>query len=147
MEKIYRKSYIALLLNFVSLSLLLIVIFFLLNTFFDFKIALWSSFFLAILFLFFFFQKSRIEVVISDDTLSIFLGMKSYQYDLKKVSFRSEQINNNTFILYVIDENGRDESFDLSLLGFSKYQQILEDLRIIGERSDVIKIETKKKEN
>lgn len=146
MKKVYRRSLIALLLKFISLIIGLVLFFIVLNMFFNFEISILSSSFLAVLLFVITFKKSRIEVIISECELDIFLGKKAYHYDLGKVSFYSEQIDNNVLTLYVVNENGKRNEFDLSLLGLTKFHQILEDLGIIGEKSNVIKIETQKKD-
>lgn len=142
MKKTYRMSWIALFWDFVRLVLGVAVLFAILSVVFDFKIATLASACFATLILIHIFRSSRIEVATSDRTLDISIGTRVYHYELERVSFRSEQINNDVLTLYVIDESGTQQEFDLSLLGVLKYHQILTDLGVIGDKSPVIQLNT-----
>lgn len=140
MEKVYRKSWLALLKSLLSLILGVIVIFVISGTIFNYKVATFVSIILGVLFTIFIFRSSKIEVIITERKLHINLGTREYQYDIDKVSFHSEQVNNDCLTLYVVDENGKKQDFDLSLLGTTKYYEILEYLGIIGDKSEIIKL-------
>ena len=46
--------------------------------------------------------------------------------------------NNDILTLYVTDSNGNTKSYDLSLLGHKQFEKLIEDLRIVGDKSESI---------
>lgn len=145
MERIYRRSPIAVLLNFICMGFGIGVLFVLLGYFFGLRIAQIGAGICGILILIGLIRQARMRVVVGDNRLSICLGRKEYHYQLDSISLQAERINNSSFTLYVTDEKGHKESFDLSMLGLIKYHRLLDDLGVTGDKSTPQKIEVTKK--
>lgn len=57
--------------------------------------------------------------------------------------FYSRIKNNDDFTLTVVC-SGEKKSFDCSFLGYSKYNDLLEKLGVVGEKQVAVKLDTKK---
>lgn len=145
MEKIYRGSKFTLFLSIVRLVCATAFVFWLTNSWLSYELTLLiTGCTAAVLLLFIIFQR-RIEVRISEKTLTISTGRRVYAYERECVGFRAETIDGNTLMLDVLSENGTQD-FDLSPLGSTQYEQILNDLNIIGDNSQPIKLSAQRRD-
>lgn len=145
MYKVYRCGIISLIINIICMICAVGVVFMVSYNIFGEKIAIISSVIVAMLFVFYIISGIRTKVVVTDDELKICCKKKEYSYKLGEVSFRSVQ-RNSVLSLYVTDKNGNSEEFDLTFLGQMKYDSLIEDIGIVGEKSSAVKVDVIKKQ-
>ena len=125
---VYRRSLTAVVWNFVSVVFVFIFVFVVLGFLFGTKVALVGAVALSILYLGNMIRNMKMKVVVQGNDLDIYLANKEYHYEIDKINIRSESRDFDSFTLKITDENGVQETFDLSLLGYRKYNQLLYDL-------------------
>lgn len=125
---VYKKSLTAVVWNFVSVVFVFIFVFVILGYFFGTKAALVGAVALSILYLGNMIRNMKMKVVVQGNDLDIYLGKKEYHYEIDKINIRSESRDFDSFTLKITDKDGVQETFDLSLLGYRKYNQLLDDL-------------------
>ena len=111
------------------------------------KVAIIISSIIIILVVISIFRQLRTKIIINGNSLSINDGKKEFNYNLNEVHISSEQINNDSFYLYLYTEDGNKEMFDLSSLGKRKYNELIEDLGVVGVKSKTIKLNDVNKNN
>ena len=111
------------------------------------KVAIIISSIIIILVVISIFRQLKTKVIINGNRLSINDGKKEFNYNLNEVHISSEQINNDSFFLYLYTEDGNKEMFDLSSLGKRKYNELIEDLGVVGVKSKTIKLNDVNKNN
>lgn len=111
------------------------------------KVAIIISSIIVILVVISIFRQWRTKIIINGNGLSINDGKKEFNYNLNEVHISSEQRNNDSFFLYVYTEDGNKEMFDLSSLGKRKYNELIEDLGVVGVKSKTIKLNDVNKNN
>lgn len=111
------------------------------------KVAIIISSIIIILVVISIFRQLRTKIIINGNGLSINDGKKEFNYNLNEVHISSEQRNNDSFFLYVYTEDGNKEMFDLSSLGKRKYNELIEDLGVVGVKSKTIKLNDVHKNN
>ncbi|MDY5731175.1 MAG: hypothetical protein SPL05_06560 [Eubacteriales bacterium] len=146
MEKIYRRSIVAFIYHLIIMIFGVLVAFLISGVIGGYKVAIIASSIIIILVVISIFRQMKTKVVINRNSLSIYDGKKEFNYKLNEVHISSEQRNNDSFFLYVYTEDGNNEMFDLSLLGVRKYNELIEDLGVAGEKSKTIKLHDVTKE-
>ena len=111
------------------------------------KVAIIISSIIIILVVISIFRQLRTKIIINGNGLLINDGKKEFNYNLNEVHISSEQRNNDSFFLYLYTEDGNKEMFDLSSLGKRKYNELIEDLGVVGVKSKTIKLNDVKKNN
>ena len=111
------------------------------------KVAIIISSIIIILVVISIFRQLKTKVIINGNGLSINDGKKEFNYNLNEVHISSEQRNNDSFFLYLYTEDGNKEMFDLSSLGKRKYNELIEDLGVVGVKSKIIKLNDVNKNN
>ena len=111
------------------------------------KVAIIISSIIIILVVISIFRQLRTKIIINGNSLSINDGKKEFNYNLNEVHISSEQRNNDSFFLYLYTEDGNKEMFDLSLLGKRKYNELIEDLGVVGVKRKTIKLNDVNKNN
>ncbi len=111
------------------------------------KVAIIISSIIIILVVISIFRQLKTKVIINGNRLSINDGKKEFNYNLNEVHISSEQRNNDSFFLYLYTEDGNKEMFDLSSLGKRKYNELIEDLGVVGVKSKTIKLNDVNKNN
>lgn len=111
------------------------------------KVAIIISSIIIILVVISIFRQLRTKIIINGNGLSINDGKKEFTYNLNEVHISSEQRNNDSFFLYLYTEDGNKEMFDLSSLGKRKYNELIEDLGVVGVKSKTIKLNDVNKNN
>ena len=111
------------------------------------KVAIIISSIIIILVVISIFRQMRTKIIINGNRLSINDGKKEFNYNLNEVHISSEQRNNDSFFLYLYTEDGNKEMFDLSSLGKRKYNELIEDLGVVGVKSKTIKLNDVNKNN
>ncbi len=90
------------------------------------------------------FSQSKLQVEVDEQTVSFITKKKDRTYTISECAFHSKITNNDDFELTVYC-NGERESFDCSFLSEGDYSSLLEDLGVIGEKQEAIKLTTKRK--
>ena len=147
MEKIYRRSLVAVIYNLIIMIFGVLVAFLISGVIGGYKVAIIISSIIIILVVISIFRQLRTKVIINGNGLSINDGKKEFNYNLNEVHISSEQINNDSFFLYLYTEDGNKEMFDLSSLGKRKYNELIEDLGVVGVKSKTIKLNDVNKNN
>ena len=147
MEKIYRRSLVAVIYNLIIMIFGVLVAFLISGVIGGFIVAIIISSIIIILVVISLFRQLRTKIIINGNRLSINDGKKEFNYNLNEVHISSEQINNDSFFLYLYTEDGNKEMFDLSSLGKRKYNELIEDLGVVGVKSKTIKLNDVNKNN
>ena len=147
MEKIYRRSLVAVIYNLIIMIFGVLVAFLISGVIGGYKVAIIISSIIIILVVISIFKQLRTKIIINGNLLSINDGKKEFNYNLNEVHISSEQINNDSFFLYLYTEDGNKEMFDLSSLGKRKYNELIEDLGVVGVKSKTIKLNDVNKNN
>ena len=147
MEKIYRRSLVAVIYNLIIMIFGVLVAFLISGVIGGYKVAIIISSIIIILVVISIFRQLKTKVIINGNRLSINDGKKEFNYNLNEVHISSEQRNNDSFFLYLYSEDGNKEMFDLSSLGKRKYNELIEDLGVVGVKSKTIKLNDVNKNN
>lgn len=147
MEKIYRRSLVAVIYNLIIMIFGVLVAFLISGVIGGYKVAIIISSIIIILVVISIFRQLRTKVIINGNGLSINDGKKEFNYNLNEVHISSEQRNNDSLFLYLYTEDGNKEMFDLSSLGKRKYNELIEDLGVVGVKSKTIKLNDVNKNN
>lgn len=147
MEKIYRRSLVAVIYNLIIMIFGVLVAFLISGVIGGYKVAIIISSIIIILVVISIFKQLRTKIIINGNGLSINDGKKEFNYNLNEVHISSEQRNNDSFFLYLYTEDGNKEMFDLSSLGKRKYNELIEDLGVVGVKSKTIKLNDVNKNN
>ena len=147
MEKIYRRSLVAFIYNLIIMIFGALVAFLISRVIGGYKVAIIISSIIIILIVISIFRQLRTKIIINGNGLSINDGKKEFNYNLNEVHISSEQRNNDSFFLYLYTEDGNKEMFDLSSLGKRKYNELIEDLGVVGVKSKTIKLNDVNKNN
>lgn len=147
MEKIYRRSLVAFIYNLIIMIFGVLVAFLISGVIGGYKVAIIISSIIIILVIISIFRQLRTKIIINGNGLSINDGKKEFNYNLNEVHISSEQRNNDSFFLYLYTEDGNKEMFDLSSLGKRKYNELIEDLGVVGVKSKTIKLNDVNKNN
>ena len=147
MEKIYRRSLVAVIYNLIIMIFGVLVAFLISGVIGGYKVAIIITSIIIILVAISIFRQLRTKIIINGNVLSINDGKKEFNYNLNEVHISSEQRNNDSFFLYIYTEDGNKEMFDLSSLGKRKYNELIEDLGVVGVKSKTIKLNDVNKNN
>ena len=147
MEKIYRRSLVAVIYNLIIMIFGVLVAFLISGVIGGYKVAIIISSIIIILVVISIFRQLKTKVIINGNRLSINDGKKEFNYNLNEVHISSEQRNNDSFFLYLYTKDGNKEMFDLSSLGKRKYNELIEDLGVVGVKSKTIKLNDVNKNN
>lgn len=147
MEKIYRRSLVAFIYNLIIMIFGALVAFLISRVIGGYKVAIIIFSIIIILVVISIFRQLRTKIIINGNDLSINDGKKEFNYNLNEVHISSEQRNNDSFFLYIYTEDGNKEMFDLSSLGKRKYNELIEDLGVVGVKSKTIKLNDVNKNN
>lgn len=97
----------------------------------------------AITSLIFTLSDRKLYVKVTDDTLTVIKGKKVDEYKIEECDFKATSKNNDILNLIVIDSSGKTKSYDVSLLGYRQFKNLIEDLGIVGNKSESIVLKAK----
>ena len=97
----------------------------------------------AIISLYFTFSDRKLYLKVTDDTLTVIKGKKVDEYRIEECDFKATSKNNDILNLIVIDSSGKTKSYDVSLLGYRQFKKLIEDLGIVGNKSESIVLKAK----
>lgn len=144
MEKIYKRSLIALIYNVVIMAFGVFAAVVISSVIGKTIIAVGVAVVIIVWALISIYRGARTKVILKGDKLFMYDGKREFDYNMNRVQLSSEQINNDTFYLYVNTDDGENEVFDLSFLGVMKFNELIEDLGVVGEKSEAIKLHVDK---
>lgn len=144
MEKIYKRSLIALIYNVIIMAFGVFAAVVISSVIGKTIIAVGVAAVIIVWALINIYRGARTKVILNGDKLFIYDGKREFDYNTNRVQLSSEQINNDTFYLYVNTDDGENEVFDLSFLGVMKFNELIEDLGVVGEKSEAIKLHVDK---
>lgn len=93
--------------------------------------------------LYFTLSDKKLYVKVTDETLTVVKGKKVDEYKIEECTFKATSKNNDILSLIVIDSSGNTKSYDVSLLGYRQFEKLIEDLRIVGDKSESIVLKAK----
>ena len=108
MEKIYRRSLVAVIYNLIIMIFGVLVAFLISGVIGGYKVAIIISSIIIILVVISIFRQLKTKVIINGNRLSINDGKKEFNYNLNEVHISSEQRNNDSFFLYLYTEDGTE---------------------------------------
>ena len=88
--------------------------------------------------LYFTLSDRKLYVKVTDETLTVIKGKKIDEYNIEECAMKDRIKNNDILTLYVTDSNDNTKSYDLSLLGYKQFEKLIEDLSVIGDKSEPI---------
>lgn len=144
-EKIYRSSIIAVIWNSISILLGVAIVSFMIGYFFGLQYAAIVAVILGVPVMVNLVHHSLMKVTITDTDLHIVIGKKQYHYRLDEIVIHATRTNNDTFTLDIQDSTGKTEYFDFSMIGLINYYNLLDDLKVTGENSKVVKLDAVQK--
>ena len=91
--------------------------------------------------------QDMIRIEVTDNELIVKKRGKEQRFILEQTSFRARSINagrsDSHYELYAIMQDENEVLIDCELIGGRQFECLMEDLKIIGDDSEVTKIETK----
>lgn len=87
--------------------------------------------------------QSKMKIVVDEKTLTFIEGKKVSRYDLESYQLKSKITNNTKYHLIIYQGDKICRQYDCSFIGYNQYLEFLEDLKLIGDGQEVIKIKTK----
>lgn len=96
-------------------------------------------------FIFIIFSESKLLIEINGDNLYIKYEKKEYNFKISECSFNYFVSNNKDFYIYITSNNNEELSIDCSLLFRSQFNNLLHDLKIVGEGAKVNYLKTNKR--
>lgn len=92
------------------------------------------------LFLLMIISDSRLTVSVNDEYVIFKKGKKEKKFEIAKYSFGYSTRNRDSYRIIVMDESGEKQEIDCSGLSYGNFEKLAEDLGIIGEKSEVTKL-------
>ena len=93
--------------------------------------------------LFSFLSQMKMKIIVDGNTVTFITKKSSNTYNIDECGFSSKIVNHDDFNL-TVNDGTKTEYYDCSFLGYTKYMELLEDLKITGENQKTVKLETKK---
>lgn len=91
-----------------------------------------------------------ITITIDEKNLTVKKGQKLTVFNREQTSFRAKVVTSRgdtECMLYAKDSSGIETMIDCDLIGMSRFEDMLEKLGLVGEGSEVTKLDTIKKIN
>ena len=92
--------------------------------------------------------KNLITITISKTHLTVKKGNKESFFELAQCNFRAKTITRSWDTeckLYVTDSEGKEHFIDCELIGIGQFEELLEDLGMLGDTAPVQKLDTQTK--
>ena len=145
-KKTYKPQIYRIILNIIYSILGTILLFYILTYFID-NIYIISL--IPFLFLVFYFKlviyNNFITIYIDDNMFKYKKGNKIKCYDINKCQFGARIVNStgdSECELNIVDEDNKTDYIDCELIGYRQFNNLLNDLKVIGKESKPIKIKT-----
>lgn len=145
-KKIYKPTIYRIILNVIYSFFGVILLFYLLTYFINnINVVILISLIFLICYYKIVIYDTYIIICIDDDKLIYKKRNKTKYYDINKCQFSAKIVNttgDSGCVLYITDESGNFNSIDCELIGYSQFNNLLNDLKIIGDEARPIKIKT-----
>lgn len=148
-KKIYKPKVYRIVLNIIYGVLAMLVLAYLLTYFIN---NINIIILISILFLIIYFKwviyNTYIMIYIDNNHLIYKKKKEKKEFDIEKCSFNAKitsSTGDNECTLNIIDEQGNSHWLDCELIGYSNFMNLLNDLKIVGDNANPIKIKTLKK--
>lgn len=145
-KKIYKPTIYRIILNVIYSFFGVILLFYLLTYFINnINVVILISLIFLICYYKIVIYDTYIVICIDDDKLIYKKRNKTKYYDINKCQFSAKIVNttgDSGCVLYITDESGNFNSIDCELIGYSQFNNLLNDLKIIGDEARPIKIKT-----
>lgn len=145
-KKIYKPTIYRIILNVIYSFFGVILLFYLLTYFINnINVVILISLIFLICYYKIVIYDTYIIICIDDDKLIYKKRNKTKYYDINKCQFSAKIVNttgDSECVLYITDESGNFNSIDCELIGYSQFNNLLNDLKIIGDEARPIKIKT-----
>lgn len=148
-KKIYKPKVYRIILNIIYSILGVGVLFYFLTYFIsNLNIIILISLIFLICYYKVVIYNTYITIIIDNNKLIYKKRNKTKFYDINKCQFNAKVVTTNgdsECVLNIIDEEGNMDYIDCELIGYSQFNNLLNDLKIIGDEAKPIKIKTKMK--
>ena len=148
-KKIYKPKVYRIVLNIIYGVLAMLVLAYLLTYFIN---NINIIILISILFLIIYFKwviyNTYIMIYIDNNHLIYKKKKEKKEFDIEKCSFNAKitsSTGDNECTLNIIDEQGNSHWLDCELIGYSNFMNLLNDLKIVGDNANPIKIKILKK--
>lgn len=137
-ERIYKSTSFQFVKELVTLVIACAFLGFILHFFVQLYVNVIIVAIVGIVSLYFTLSDRKLYVKVTDETLTVIKGKKIDEYNIEECAMKARIKNNDILTLYVTDSNDNTKSYDLSLLGYKQFEKLIEDLTIIGDKSEPI---------
>lgn len=148
-KKIYKPKAYRIILNVIYGILGMIVLAYLLTYFIsNINIIILISILFLIIYFKWVIYNTYIIIYIDNNQLIYKKRKEKKEFDIEKCSFNAKitsSTGDTECTLNIIDEQGTPHWLDCELIGYSKFMDLLNDLKIVGDNANPIKIKTLKK--
>ena len=107
------------------------------------KISIGVAAVVFLLMLFSFISQMKMKIIVDGNTVTFITKKSSNTYNIDECGFSSKMVNHDDFNL-TVNDGTKTEYYDCSFLGYTKYTELLEDLKLTGDSQKAVKLETKK---
>ena len=136
-ERIYKSTSFQFVKELITLVIACAFLGFILHFFVQLYVNVIVVAIVGIVSLYFTLSDKKLYVKVTDETLTVVKGKKIDEYVIDECAIKA-RVKNDILTLYVTDSNDNTKSYDLSLLGYKQFQKLIEDLTIIGDKSEPI---------
>lgn len=137
-ERIYKSTSFQFVKELVTLVIACAFLGFILHFFVQLYVNVIVVAIVGIVSLYFTLSDRKLYVKVTDETLTVIKGKKIDEYKIEECAMKARIKNNDILTLYVTDSNDNTKSYDLSLLGYKQFEKLIEDLSVIGDKSEPI---------
>lgn len=141
-ERVYKGRVLTLVKDLVLLFFAALLIGMVLSLFLEMKYSFSITAVVVGIFAFSKINDLRQTVIVTDRTVTFQKGGKTESYEIEQCLFRARSGNSGCY-LYVVDTEGKEHNYDVSMLGYSQFHSCIEDIGIIGEKAKPIRLEVK----
>lgn len=145
-ERVYKGSMLAVIKELILLAFAAVAMTIILSMFLELKYTLLIVAAIVVIFIFLTINDKRQTVIVTDRIVTFKKGNKKESYDINRCHFKAH-INNSGSYLYVIDLEGEEHQYDVSMLGSRQFQRCIEDIGIVGEKAKPIHLKAKGEES
>ncbi len=147
MLKVYKSRIHRIIINIVFCFFAAVLVLFIANIWFSEIISALLAVLFIIAYIWLVIINNFITITVDDEYLTVKKGRKEKKYIINDCSFRAKIVSSSgdsSCYLYVTEKNGKEEDIDCELIGRKNFENLMNDLRIIGDNAPVTKLKTEK---
>lgn len=141
-ERVYKGRVLILAKELVLLFFAAFLIVMILSLFLDMKYTLGIALVFIGIFIFLKIDDVRQSVIVTNESVTFQKGKKEERYEIECCQFRARS-GNSGYYLYVVDSEGKEHRYDVSMLGYGRFQSCIADIGIVGEKAKSIHLKAK----